>query len=73
MNGVAFMNDNLGAPLHSGSAAREYRGGIHGTVYAIMLRRGVEGSWLDLELSLWRALREAVRKAGLETSLPPST
>lgn len=31
-------------------------------VYRVALRHGVKGSWLDLELDLWRVLDEAVRE-----------
>jgi hypothetical protein len=33
-------------------------------VYPIALRHGVGGSWLDMELGLWRALAAAVKKWG---------
>ncbi len=31
-------------------------------VYALLLRRGLKGSWVHVELSLWRALAETVEK-----------
>ena len=31
------------------------------TAYAIALRHGADGSWLDLELVLWKALARTVR------------
>ena len=30
--------------------------------YPIALRHGIEGSWVDLELELWRVLAETVKK-----------
>ena len=30
--------------------------------YPIALRHGIEGSWVDLELDLWRVLAETVKK-----------
>ena len=66
------MSDNHGAPCTRDPQRENIAAELTSAVYAVMLRRGVEGSWLDLELSLWRALSEAVRKAGLDTSLPPS-
>jgi hypothetical protein len=30
-------------------------------VYPIALRHGVRGKWLDLELDLWRVLKETVK------------
>ena len=67
------MSDNHGAPCTRDPQLENIAAELTSAVYAVMLRRGVEGSWLDLELSLWSALSEAVRKAGRATSLPPST
>jgi hypothetical protein len=39
------------------------------TAYLVALRHGVSGSSVDLELKLWQALGEAVRK--WEQELPP--
>jgi hypothetical protein len=33
------------------------------TAYAVVLRHGVSGSWIDLQLELWRALTEAIERA----------
>jgi hypothetical protein len=41
-------------------------------IYPLVLRQGLRGSWLDLELGLWRAMAETVKKVGRESSLPPS-
>jgi hypothetical protein len=30
--------------------------------YAVALRHGVSGSWIDLQLDLWRVLTEAVER-----------
>jgi hypothetical protein len=67
------MSDNHSALCAAETQLENVAAELTSAVYAVMLRRGVEGSWLDLELSLWSALSEAVRKAGRETSLPPST
>jgi len=32
--------------------------------YAVALRHGVSGSWIDLQLELWRVLTEAVESGG---------
>jgi hypothetical protein len=37
--------------------------------YAIALRHGVEDKWLDVQLELWAALKETVKKWGQE---PPT-
>jgi hypothetical protein len=34
------------------------------TAYAVALRHGAEGSWVDLELGLWAALARTVREWG---------
>ena len=31
--------------------------------YAVALRHGVSGSWIDLQLELWRALTDAIERA----------
>jgi hypothetical protein len=33
-------------------------------VYSVALRHGVGDTWLELELDLWRALTETVKKWG---------
>ena len=35
---------------------------VTATAYAIALRHGAGGSWLDLELGLWKALARTVRE-----------
>jgi len=35
--------------------------------YAVALRHGSNGSWLDLELALWKALAEAVKNWQLKS------
>jgi hypothetical protein len=45
--------------------------------YTAALRHGVTGSWIDLQLDLWRVLTEAVERgeslpAGASTSSTPS-
>ena len=41
-------------------------------VYLLLLRHGKRGSWLDLELGLWRALAETLKSVGRETSRHPA-
>jgi hypothetical protein len=47
-NRDAFL-DSLGAKLTEAA-------------YPVMLQHGVVDSWLDLELDLWKALKETVKK-----------
>jgi hypothetical protein len=43
------------------------------TAYPIALKYGVRGSSLDLELEIWRAVIELVRKRGRDLLCVPST
>jgi hypothetical protein len=36
--------------------------------YCAALRTNTQGTWLDLELNLWKALADAVEKSGREAS-----
>ena len=36
--------------------------------YPVMLRHGVGDKWLDLELDLWKAMTESVRRLDRESS-----
>jgi hypothetical protein len=65
------MSDNHGAPCTRDPQLENFAAELTGAVYPVALRHGFRASWLDLELGLWRALAEAVNKAGRETSLPP--
>ena len=38
--------------------------------YAVALRHGVTGSWIDLQLDLWRVLTEAVERGESSPSFP---
>ena len=39
------------------------------TAYRVALRTTTQGTWLDLELALWRALAEKVKTWGQENGL----
>jgi hypothetical protein len=39
--------------------------------YAVALRHGLGDNWLDLELTLWKTLKETVQKRGQES--PPGS
>jgi hypothetical protein len=66
------MSNNRGAPCNRDHQLENFAAELTSAVYPLVLPHGVRVSWLDLELGLWRALAEAVKKAGRETSLPPS-
>jgi hypothetical protein len=38
-------------------------------VYPVALRHGIGGSWVDLELDLWKALAETVKQRGRKARL----
>jgi hypothetical protein len=40
--------------------------------YSVALRHGAGGSWLDLELGLWKALARTVREWDRPATGPPS-
>jgi hypothetical protein len=65
------VTDNHGAPCTRDPQIENIAAELTTAVYPLLLRHGLRTSWLDLELGLWRALAEAVNKAGRETSLPP--
>jgi hypothetical protein len=66
------MSDNIGAPCARDPQLENIAAELTGAIYPLVLRQGLRASWLDLELGLWRALAETVKKVGLDTSLPPS-
>jgi signal transduction histidine kinase len=63
------MNDNHGVPCTRDAQLENIAAELTSAVYALVLRHGLRVSWLDLELGLWRALAESVKKGGLETPL----
>jgi hypothetical protein len=66
------MSDTHGAPCRRDPQLENIAAELTGAIYPLVLRHGLRVSWLDLELDLWRALAETVKKVGRETSLPPS-
>ena len=64
------MSDNQGATCTRDTLLENMAAELTSAVYPLVLRHGLRGSWLDLELGLWRALAETVKKVGRETSLP---
>ena len=66
------MSDNPGATCNRDTLLENFAAELTSAVYPLVLRRGMRGSWLDLELGLWRALAETVKRVGHETPLRPS-
>ena len=64
------MSDNPGAraPCTGGPQLENIAAELTGAIYPLVLRHGFLGSWLDLELGLWRALASWVL-GGLSCSL----
>ena len=56
------MNDNERATQEWARALERLAADVTNTAYAIALRHGAGGSWLDLELGLWKALARTVRE-----------
>jgi hypothetical protein len=60
------MSDNRGAGCNRETLLENFAAELTSAAYAVALRHGVEDKWLDLELELWEALREMVKKRGQE-------
>ena len=60
------MSDNHGAACNRDTLLENFAAELTSAAYAVALRHGVEDKWLDLELELWEALKEMVRKRGQE-------
>lgn len=58
------MNDNGRAAGEWDRALGRLAAEVTTTAYAIALRQGAGGSWVDLELRLWDALTRTVREWG---------
>jgi hypothetical protein len=56
------MSDNHGAVCNRDILLENFAAELTSAAYAVALRHGVEDKWLDLELELWEALQEMVKK-----------
>jgi hypothetical protein len=56
------MNDNETGAREWNRALERLAADATNTAYAIALRHGLGGSWVDLELGLWKALARTVRE-----------
>jgi hypothetical protein len=67
------MIDNHRTPCDRDIRIENFAAELTSAVYTLVLRRGLEQSWLNVELGLWRALTEEVRKwAGEAPPAAPS-
>ena len=60
------MGDDDSASGNRETLLENFAAELTSAAYAVALRHGVEDKWLDLELELWEALKEAVKKWGQE-------
>jgi hypothetical protein len=60
------MSDDHGASCNRDTLLEDFAAELTSAAYAVALRHGVEDKWLDLELELWEALKETVKKGGQE-------
>ena len=58
------MNDNERAAREWDRELERLAADVTRTAYAIALRHGAGGSWVELELGLWEALSRTVREWG---------
>jgi hypothetical protein len=56
------MSDNPGASCNRDTLLENFAAELTCAAYPIALRHGVAGSWLKVELGLWRALVATVKK-----------
>jgi hypothetical protein len=57
-----FMSDNHGASCNRDTLLDNVAAELTSAAYAVALRHTVDDKWLDLELELWEALKETVKK-----------
>jgi DoxX-like family len=61
-----FLSDNHGASCNRDTLLENFSAELTSAAYAVALRHGTVDKWLDLELELWAALKETVKKQGQE-------
>jgi hypothetical protein len=57
-----FMSDNLGAVRNRDTLLEDFAAELTSAAYPLALRQGIRGSWIEVELGLWKALAETFRK-----------
>jgi hypothetical protein len=77
MNGLiaetSSMTDNHRTASDRDIRLENFAAELTRAVYPLVLVRGLKGSWIEVELGLWRALAETVKKwAGQRPSAAPS-
>src|SRR5258707_1358612 len=56
------MSDNPSTTRNRETLLENVAAEITSVAYAVALRHGVEEKWLDLELELWKSLKETVKQ-----------
>jgi hypothetical protein len=62
MKRATAMSDNPDTARDGDLRLEDFAAELTGAVYPLVLRRGPKGAWLKMELGLWRALAETVKK-----------
>jgi hypothetical protein len=60
------MNGDSKTPVHRDDLLETFAAELTLAAYRVALRTRTRGSWLDLELDLWRALADTVKMWGRE-------
>jgi hypothetical protein len=66
-SGANFMSNNYDDSRNRDILLENFAAELTCAAYAVALRRGLEDEWLDLELELWEALKETVKKQGQDS------
>jgi hypothetical protein len=64
-----LISDNHSSSWNRDTPLETFAAELTSAAYAVALRHGVEGKWLELELELWEALKETIKK--WDQRLPP--
>jgi hypothetical protein len=64
------MSDDHHTAREQGARLDGFAAELTGAAYPLVLQRGLQGSWLRVELALWRAMARAVEKWGPPPSAP---
>jgi hypothetical protein len=56
------MSDYRGAVSNRDNLLEYFAAELTSAAYAVALRHGLEAKWLDLQLELWKAVEETVKK-----------
>jgi hypothetical protein len=73
---IPFVNDNARAAAERDALLDSFAAELTRAAYHVALRHRAAGTWLDLELDLWRALAGTVKQWGRKSSadqVPPGS